>query len=87
MLILTRKIGETVIIGEDIHCTVLEFKGKQVRLGFDAPKLMPINRKEIHDRINLETQESQSVNDDAHASIIDGLVAKFKRQQLNQNVH
>ena len=47
MLILTRKIGETVVIGDDIYCTVLEASGNQIRLGFDAPRTLPINRLEI----------------------------------------
>lgn len=56
MLILTRNIGEAVVIGKDIYCTVLGVKGNQVRLGFDAPKALPIHRKEIHDQIALENE-------------------------------
>lgn len=56
MLILTRKIGETVVIGDEVYCTVLGIKGNKVRLGLDAPKATAINRKEIHDRIALENE-------------------------------
>ena len=64
MLILTRKIGETVVIGEETYCTVLGVKGNQVRLGVDAPKATPINRKEIHDRIALENEDALYVDTD-----------------------
>lgn len=50
MLILTRRIGETVMIGEDIAITVLRVKGNQVRLGVDAPKSVSVQRQEIHQR-------------------------------------
>ncbi len=51
MLILTRRIGETVMIGDDIAITVLRVKGNQVRLGVDAPKTVSVQRQEIHQRI------------------------------------
>lgn len=87
MLILTRKVGETVVIGDDIHCTILELRGKLVRLGFDAPRTLSVNRKEVHDRIQLERQGRLSIMDDTHPSIIDALIAKFKRQQSGPQVH
>jgi carbon storage regulator len=54
MLILTRKIGNIVVIAEDIYCTVLSVKGNQVRLGFEAPSFISIHREEIHKRIQQE---------------------------------
>ena len=54
MLILTRRIGETVMIGEDIAITVLRVKGNQVRLGVDAPKHVSVQREEIYQRIQNE---------------------------------
>lgn len=50
MLILTRKIGESIRIGDDVIMTVLGIKGNQIRLGFDAPKEIIINREEVHKR-------------------------------------
>lgn len=51
MLILTRSIGETINIGEDIQVTVLGIKGSQVRIGINAPKAVPVHREEIYERI------------------------------------
>jgi carbon storage regulator len=55
MLILTRRVGETVMIGEDIAITVLRVKGNQVRLGVDAPKTVSVQREEIFQRMQTET--------------------------------
>ena len=51
MLILSRRVGESVIIGEDISITVLRVKGNQVRLGVNAPKSVAVQREEISERI------------------------------------
>ena len=54
MLILTRRVGATVMIGEEITVTVLGVKGNQVRLGVQAPRDVAVHREEIHDRIKRE---------------------------------
>ena len=51
MLLLTRKISETVIIGDNIKVQVLGVKGNQVRLGIEAPEHITVNREEIHQRL------------------------------------
>ncbi|MFC0180488.1 carbon storage regulator CsrA [Thorsellia kenyensis] len=51
MLILTRRIGETLIIGDDVKITVLDVKGNQIRIGIDAPKSLSVHREEIYQRI------------------------------------
>ena len=56
MLILTRKLGESITIGDDIKIQVLEIKGKQVRLGIDAPRKYSIHREEIYQRIQEENK-------------------------------
>ncbi|MBW3568042.1 MAG: carbon storage regulator CsrA [Proteobacteria bacterium] len=54
MLILTRRVGETVMIGDNVTVTVLGVKGNQVRLGVNAPKDVAVHREEIYDRIKRE---------------------------------
>ena len=54
MLILTRRISESIIVGDDVKITVLGVKGNQVRLGIDAPKNLPVHREEIYERIQQE---------------------------------
>ena len=54
MLILTRRTGETVMIGNEVTLTVLGVKGNQVRIGINAPKTVPVHREEIYERIKRE---------------------------------
>lgn len=57
MLILTRRVGETLIIGEEVTVTVLGIKGNQVRIGVKAPKDVSVHREEIFERIRVERGE------------------------------
>lgn len=59
MLILTRKVGEAIRIGDDIEITTLGIKGNQVRLGISAPKDVSVHRKEIYDRIQEQGDYSE----------------------------
>lgn len=58
MLILTRKLGETLVIGDDVKITVLGVKGNQVRVGIDAPRTVEVHREEIFERIKAERVEN-----------------------------
>lgn len=58
MLILTRKPSESITIGDDIKIQVIEIKGKQVRLGIDAPKSYTIHREEVYIRIQEENKRA-----------------------------
>jgi carbon storage regulator len=51
MLIVTRKLGESVIIGADVTVTVVSIKGNQVRIGVAAPKTVSVHREEVHERL------------------------------------
>ena len=69
MLILTRRISESVIIGDDVKITVLGVKGNQVRLGIDAPRDVSVHREEIYMRIQEEngnTDEHPGLEDEDH---------------------
>jgi carbon storage regulator len=63
MLILTRKLGEKINIGDDITVTLIEIKGAQVKLGIEAPKTIEIHRQEIYERIREENLSSSDIND------------------------
>ena len=65
MLILTRRIGETLIIGDDVNITVLGVKGNQVRLGINAPKDVSVHREEIYLRIQQEKQGTDTETEEA----------------------
>jgi carbon storage regulator len=67
VLILTRRVGETVMIGDDVAVTVLRVKGNQVRLGVNAPKSISVQREEIFQRIKREAGEA-SPTDNADLS-------------------
>lgn len=72
MLVLTRKLGESVTIGDDIKISVIDIKGRQVRLGIEAPKNMTIHREEVYAKIQEENQRAavlERINMDKLAGI------------------
>ncbi|PCJ17547.1 MAG: carbon storage regulator [SAR86 cluster bacterium] len=65
MLILTRRIGETLMVGDDVTITVLGVKGNQVRIGVNAPKEVAVHREEIYQRIQKEKGGDTPVSEDS----------------------
>lgn len=67
MLALARKINQSIVIGNDIEITLLEIKGDQIKLGINAPKSIPIYRKEIYDQIQAENKKAAQANVDINS--------------------
>ena len=63
MLILTRRVGETLMVGDDVTITVLGVKGNQVRIGVNAPKDVAVHREEIYERIQSEKAGNDTENE------------------------
>jgi carbon storage regulator len=68
MLILTRRVGETLMIGDEVTVTVLGVKGNQVRIGVNAPKDVSVHREEIYERIQKEKEVG---TDDIQETVVD----------------
>lgn len=78
MLILTRKVGEAISIGDDIQISIVEIKGAQVKLGIQAPKNIEVHREEIYQKIQDENKRAALVSKDALGAVED-LVLKKNR--------
>jgi carbon storage regulator len=76
LLILTRKVGESVAIGDDIQVSVVEIKGTQVKLGIRAPKDVTVHREEIYLKIQEENKRAALVSKDALGSVEDLILKK-----------
>ena len=64
MLALSRKVGESIVIGNDIEITILDVKGEQIKIGISAPKSVPVFRKEIYLAIEEENKKAIGSNGD-----------------------
>ncbi len=71
MLILTRRVGETVMIGNEVTVTVLGVKGNQVRIGVNAPKDVAVHREEIYERIKREEDGEPGGGVHSAAKVVD----------------
>jgi len=63
MLVLSRKTGESIVIGNDVVITVLEVRGDQIRIGIDAPRTVTVNRKEVHDELTAANRDASGAVD------------------------
>jgi len=79
MLILTRKLGESIAIGDDIKIEVLDIKGRQVRIGVQAPRQTKVYRGELYQVIMEQNQESTH----SHSRQIEDILLKFKNNINN----
>ncbi len=73
MLILTRKLGETIAIGDDIKLVILDIKGRQVRIGIQAPSQTKVYREELYQVIMEQNRQAAS-----HSKEIEDILSKFK---------
>ncbi len=62
MLVLTRKVNQSIVIGDDIEVVVLEVRGEQIRLGIKAPRNVVVHRKEIYEQIQEENQAASTID-------------------------
>lgn len=80
MLILTRKLGESITIGDNIKVTVLGIYGRQVRLGIDAPLKVVVHREEVYVRIQNENRKAAQAGKKDLMSVVSMLKNKFKSE-------
>ena len=73
MLILTRKLGENIRIGDDVRIVVLDIKGGQVKLGIDAPPNVSVHREEIYEKIRDENRRASAIGGDEVRQIAEAL--------------
>jgi carbon storage regulator len=84
MLILTRKLGESITIGDDIRITFLEAKGKQVRIGIEAPPHIAVHREEIYQLIreqNIKAAKGDNIEKDTLPDFLEGLKKLLLKDQ------
>lgn len=73
MLVLSRKVGESVVVGDDITLTVLEIRGDVVRIGINAPRSVVVQRAELIEQVTSSNVESAAVSDSTVASLAEAL--------------
>lgn len=78
MLILTRKLGESITIGDNIKVTVLGVYGRQVRLGIEAPLKVVVHREEIYVKIQQENRKASQADKDELSNAVEFLKGKYK---------
>lgn len=84
MLILTRKLGENIRIGEEIKITVLDVKGGQVKLGIEAPPHVAVHREEIYEKIREENRRASEMSPNNLREVA-GMLRAPRRRKKNEN--
>ncbi|MGQ9631081.1 MAG: carbon storage regulator CsrA [bacterium] len=77
MLVLSRKLNESIMVGDDVEIVVVSIKGDQVKLGINAPRHIPVHRKEIYEEIQAENIAAAK----ADKSFIDDVLSLFKKER------
>jgi carbon storage regulator len=83
MLVLSRKIGEVITVGNDVRITVLSFDRGVVRLGIEAPKNIPVHRKEVFDKIIQMNRQASKTELNAFKSIMNSSQVDLKAQRID----
>ncbi|MDQ1731186.1 MAG: carbon storage regulator [Pseudonocardiales bacterium] len=73
MLILTRRVGESIVVGDDITVTVFEVRGEAVRIGIEAPRSVQVHRQEVYEELRRTNEQAVSPSDDAIESLRNAL--------------
>lgn len=84
MLILTRKLGESITIGDEVKITIVDCQGKQVKLGIVAPKNVKVHREEIFEKIQEENMKAAKVSKNAIIEAAQSLKKKEKKTKENE---
>jgi len=88
VLILTRKLGESITIGDKIKITVVDCQGKQVKLGITAPKQVIVHREEIYEKIQEENMKASKVSKDAIMKAAQNLKkSEIKADKSDKDAH
>lgn len=83
MLILTRRVGESIVVGDDITVTVFEVRGDAVRIGIDAPRSVQVHRQEVYEELQRANEQAVSPSDDAIDALRGALSGKSLKGALD----